>query len=175
MNYGEIKKTDIANGEGVRVSLFVSGCRHCCVNCFNPETWSFRYGKSFTAETEAEINEALSKSFINGLTILGGEPFEPENQRELEPLLARTRAKFPEKTIWCYTGCTWEELMAPGNAYHCETTGKMLSLLDVLVDGPFVESLKDITLTFRGSSNQRIIDVKKTIKCGKITLWREGG
>lgn len=175
MNYGEIKKTDIANGEGVRVSLFVSGCRRRCPSCFNPETWSFGYGRPFTADTEAEIADALSKSFINGLSVLGGEPFEPENQRVLMPFLERIRARFPEKTIWCYSGSTLEELTSPGNAYHCEVTDKLLLLIDVLVDGPFLEAGKDISLRFRGSSNQRLIDMKKTIKYGKITQWGEGG
>lgn len=175
MNYGEIKKTDIANGEGVRVSLFVSGCRHRCRQCFNPETWSFDYGRPFTAETETEIAEALSKTFINGLTLLGGEPFEPENQRVLTPFLERLRARFPEKTVWCYSGCTLEALCSPQSPYHCEVTERMLSLLDVLVDGPFVEAQKDIALRFRGSANQRLIDMKKTIKYGTITRWDEGG
>ncbi len=175
MNYGEIKKTDIANGEGVRVSLFVSGCRHCCPNCFNPETWSFEYGQPFTADTEEELAAALSKPFINGLTILGGEPFEPENQRVLVPFLERICTQFPDKTIWCYSGCTLEELISPDASYHCEVTCKMLSLIDVLVDGPFLEALKDITLRFRGSANQRLIDMKKTIKYGKIARWGEGG
>ena len=175
MNYGTIKKTDIANGEGVRVSLFVSGCRHRCPHCFNPETWSFSYGKPFTEETENEIADALAKPFINGLTVLGGEPFEPENQRVLAPFLERIRNRFPQKTIWCYSGCTLDALISPESAYRCEATDKMLSLLDVLVDGPFVESLKDITLRFRGSSNQRLIDMKKTAKYGTITLWGEGG
>ena len=175
MNYGTIKKTDIANGEGVRVSLFVSGCRHRCPHCFNPETWSFSYGKPFTEETEKEIADALAKPFINGLTVLGGEPFEPENQRVLAPFLERIRNRFPQKTIWCYSGWTLDALISPESAYRCEATDKMLSLLDVLVDGPFVESLKDITLRFRGSSNQRLIDMKKTAKYGTITLWGEGG
>lgn len=175
MNYGGIKKTDIANGEGVRVSLFVSGCRHRCPHCFNPETWAFGYGRPFTADTEEEIMAALSKSFINGLTVLGGEPFEPENQRVLAPFLEKVRARLPEKTIWCYTGCILEDLVSPENAWHCETTGKMLSLLDVLVDGPFLDDLKDIALRFRGSSNQRFIDMKKTRIYGKITWWGEGG
>lgn len=175
MNYGQIKKTDIANGEGVRVSLFVSGCRRRCPNCFNPETWSFGYGKPFTAGTEAEIYEALSKSYINGLTVLGGEPFEPENQRALLPFLRRVRTKFPEKTIWCYSGSTLEEILAPDNAYHCEATEALLHLIDVLVDGPFIEAQKDISLKFRGSSNQRLIDMKKSAECGKITRWGEGG
>lgn len=170
MNYGEIKKTDIANGEGVRVSLFVSGCRHHCHNCFNPETWSFGYGKHFTKDTEDEIIAALSKPFINGLTVLGGEPFEPENQRELIPFLERVRALCPDRTIWCYTGCVFEKLISEGYSHNCDVTLKMLSLIDILVDGPFVEELKDITLKFRGSSNQRIIDVKQTLRNKDVVL-----
>ena len=158
MHYGAIKKTDIANGEGVRVSLFVSGCTNHCEHCFQPETWAFDYGREFTAQTEEEILQALSPSYINGLTVLGGEPFEPENQRALVPFLRRVRQAFPRKTIWCYTGFVLEdELLRDGSHPRCEVTDEMLSLLDVLVDGRFVEALKDISLPFRGSSNQRII------------------
>lgn len=171
MHYGEIKKRDIANGIGVRVSLFVSGCTRHCKNCFNPETWDFTYGKPFTAETETEILEALSPDFINGLTVLGGEPFEPENQRALLPFLRRVRAEYPGKDIWCYTGCTLEADLAPGGAKHCEATAPLLGLVDVLVDGAFVESLKDITLRFRGSSNQRLIDLPATMRSGRTVLW----
>lgn len=179
MNYGEIKKTDIANGEGVRVSLFVSGCRHCCRNCFNKETWSFDYGKVFDEAAEREIFDALEKSYINGLTILGGEPFEPENQEALAPFLKRVRAAFPCKTIWCYTGCVFEDLISKESRYNTPFTSDMLSCIDVLVDGPFVDSLKDITLKFRGSSNQRLIDINKTLGCDrlqketseKVVLW----
>ena len=159
MYYGEIKKTDIANGEGVRVSLFVSGCRNCCPGCFNQETWDFCYGQEFTATTEEEILLALEPAFISGLTVLGGEPFEPENQQILAPFLQRVKQKFPQKTIWCYTGGILERdiLSATG---RCNTpfTEQMLSCIDVLVDGPFVESEKDITLQFRGSRNQRILN-----------------
>lgn len=175
MNYGEIKKTDIANGAGVRVSLFVSGCRHHCPNCFNPETWSFGYGNHFTSDTEREILDALAKPFVNGLTMLGGEPFEPENQICLVPFLERVRAAFPEKSVWCYTGCTLEELLSPENAYHCAVTERMLSSIDVLVDGPFIEAQKDISLQFRGSANQRLIDLKQTRKAGKIVVWNGKG
>ena len=159
MYYSEIKKTDIANGEGVRVSLFVSGCRNCCTGCFNQETWDFCYGQEFTPATEDELLYALEPDFINGLTILGGEPFEPENQQVLAPFLQRVKQKFPQKTIWCYTGGILERdiLSATG---RCNTpfTEQMLSCIDVLVDGPFVESEKDITLQFRGSRNQRILN-----------------
>ena len=172
MYYGEIKKTDIANGIGVRVTLFVSGCTRHCKNCFNSETWSFTYGKPFTSETEAEILEALAPGFINGLTLLGGEPIEIENQRALVPFLKRVRAQYPEKDIWCYTGSTLEtDILAEGGRNRCEVTDELLSMVDVLVDGAFVEALKDITLRFRGSSNQRLIDLKKTRETGALTQW----
>ena len=161
MYYGEIQKTDIANGRGVRVSLFVSGCRRHCKGCFNSDTWSFTYGTPYTDETENEIIEALSPSYINGLTLLGGEPMEKENQEALLPLLRRVRETYPEKDIWCYTGCTLEKDLVPGGAYYCEATDEILSLLDVLVDGEFIEEKKDLRLVFRGSSNQRIIDMKQ--------------
>lgn len=170
MNYGTIKKYDIANGEGVRVSLFVSGCTHHCKNCFNEEAWDFWYGKPFTKDTELEIMDALSADYINGLTLLGGEPFEPENQKVLLPFLRRVRERFPEKDIWCYTGYSLErELLADSRA-RCECTDEMLSFIDVLVDGRFVEELKDISLPFRGSSNQRIIDLKATLESGCAVL-----
>ena len=158
MNYGEIKKTDIANGEGVRVSLFVSGCRIHCKGCFNSMTWDFCYGKPFTEETEEEILKALSPDFIAGLTVLGGEPFEPENQAVLAPFLEKVKKTFPKKTIWCYTGYVLEKNLLPedGNK-HTEYTKRMLSCLDTLVDGPFILEEKDISLQFRGSRNQRIL------------------
>ena len=172
MYYGEIKKTDIANGYGVRVSLFVSGCTRHCKNCFNPETWSFTYGKPFTEETEAELLKALAPGYINGLTVLGGEPMEIENQRALVPFLRRVREMYPEKDIWCYSGSTLAtDMQTDGGRNSCEVTDECLSLLDVLVDGAFVEELKDITLRFRGSSNQRILDMKKTRETGVLTLW----
>lgn len=171
MYYGEIKKTDIANGIGVRVSLFVSGCTRHCKNCFNPETWAFDYGRPFTGETEAEILEALQPTFINGLTVLGGEPFEPQNQATLLPFLKKVRSTCQEKTIWCYTGGVLEQDLAPGGKNYCADTDELLRQLDVLVDGAFIEELKDITLRFRGSSNQRLIDMKKTWASGEIVLW----
>lgn len=173
MYYGEIKKTDIANGIGVRVSLFVSGCRRHCKNCFNRQTWDFCYGRPFTEQTEQMLLEALKPSYINGLTVLGGEPFEPENQRVLVPFLKRVRASFPEKTIWCFTGATLESDLLQQSANRCEVTDEMLSLIDVLVDGAFIEALKDISLQFRGSSNQRLIDLPATLREGRIVLWRE--
>ncbi len=173
MYYGEIKNCDIANGEGVRVTLFVSGCTNHCKNCFQPQTWDFCYGQPFTAETEQTLLSMLAPGYINGLTLLGGEPFEPENQRALLPFLKRVRAALPQKTIWSFTGFTWEELHTDGSHPRCEVTDELLSLLDVLVDGRYEEELHDISLRFRGSRNQRIIDVPKTLACGTITLWED--
>ncbi len=158
MHYGEIKKWDIADGPGVRVSLFVSGCRHHCKGCFNEDTWEFDYGKAYTKETEQEILEALDSAYIQGLTLLGGEPFEPENQRELVKLLRRVRKELPEKDIWSYTGFVFEKDLLPGGRAFTEVTEEMLSMIDVLVDGPFILEQKDITLSFRGSRNQRLLD-----------------
>ena len=158
MYYGEIKKTDIANGDGVRVSLFVSGCRNCCAGCFNQETWDFCYGQEFTAATEEEILLALEPDYISGLTVLGGEPFEPENQQVLTLFLQRVKEKFPKKTIWCYTGSILEkDILSVAGRCNTIFTKKMLSCIDVLVDGPFVEAEKDLNLQFRGSRNQRIL------------------
>ena len=164
MNYASIRTCDIANGEGVRVSLFVSGCTHRCKGCFNEEAQAFDYGDPFTREVEDEILEALAPSHIAGLTLLGGEPMEPENQRALVPFLRRFRERFGEtKTLWIYTGCIWENLAGKSGPYRwrIEATDEILAMTDVLVDGPFIEELKDISLKFRGSSNQRIIDIKK--------------
>ena len=161
MNYANIKKYDIADGPGVRVSLFVSGCRHHCKGCFNSEAWDFEYGRPYTAETEAEILEALKPGYIAGLTLLGGEPFEPENQAELVKLLRKVRETYPETSIWSYTGFVYDKDLVPGGRAYTDVTDEMLSYLDVLVDGPFVEELKDITLQFRGSSNQRILKMDK--------------
>lgn len=171
MHYGEIKNCDIANGIGVRVTLFVSGCTNCCEDCFQPETWDFNYGKEFTAETEEVILKMLEPGYISGLTILGGEPFEPSNQRRLVPFLRKVKDRFPGKTIWSFTGFTYEQLLTEGEHCHTEVTEEMLSLLDMLVDGRFVKELKNITLRFRGSENQRIIDLNKTRECGDIVLW----
>lgn len=170
MNYGEIKNYDIANGEGVRVSLFVSGCTHHCKNCFNPETWSFEYGKPFTKETEDYIIECLSPDYIDGLSLLGGEPFEPQNQEILLPFLRRVKNELPHKTIWCYTGYLFDRELLSESRARCEFTDEMLSLIDVLVDGEFVQALHDISLAFRGSSNQRIIDVQKSLETGEVKL-----
>ena len=171
MYYGELKKCDIANGEGVRVSLFVSGCTHHCPGCFNEDTWDFRYGKEYTEATEEEILQALEPGYINGLSLLGGEPFEPQNQEVLVRLLRKVRERYPQKDIWCYSGYLFDRELLGESRARCGYTDEMLSMLDVLVDGRFVESLKDITLVFRGSSNQRLIDVKKSLKAGSVVLW----
>lgn len=170
MYYGEIKDCDIANGEGVRVTLFVSGCTNHCEHCFQPQTWAFDYGQPFTEETEARILSLLSPGYINGLTLLGGEPFEPENQRTLLPFLRRVKAAYPEKNVWAFSGFTYEELLTEGTHPRCEATDPLLSLVDVLVDGRFVEALRDISLRFRGSSNQRLIDLNATRETGNIVL-----
>ena len=171
MNYGEIKNFDIANGEGVRVSLFVSGCTHHCKNCFNKETWSFDYGEPFTGEVEEKIIAELAPSYINGLSLLGGEPFEPQNQQGLIPLLRRVKTELPDKNIWCYTGYLFDKDLLGESRARCEYTDEMLSYIDVLVDGEFVQELYSITLQFRGSSNQRIIDVKKSLKEGRVVEY----
>ena len=173
MHYGEIKNCDIANGIGVRVSLFVSGCTNHCEGCFQPETWVFNYGNDFTEETENRILEMLAPDYICGLTVLGGEPFEPENQRVLVDFLRKVRRKYPEKSIWCFTGFTLEMLETEGTHCHCEVTEEMLSLIDVLVDGRFDKNKKNISLRFRGSENQRLIDLNLTRECGTLTLWNE--
>lgn len=171
MNFGEIKKNDIANGEGVRTSLFVSGCRHHCKGCFNAETWDFGFGEAFTEETMLDILKSCEPYWINGLSLLGGEPFEPENQKVLLPFLIMFKEKYPNKNVWCYSGFTIEEIMGdiPSRA-HTEISKEMLSLIDILVDGEYEEELADITLKFRGSKNQRVIDVKKTLSENKIVL-----
>ena len=174
MNFCNIKYFDIANGEGVRTTLFVSGCTNRCENCFQPETWDFAYGEEFTEETERQIIDSLAPYYVNGLTLLGGEPFEPKNQPRLLELLRKVRAEHPEKDVWCFTGFTLDgELLKDGSYPRCDVTDEMLSLIDVLVDGRYVEALKDISLRFRGSSNQRIIDMNKTREAGKIVLWNE--
>ena len=167
MNYGNIKECDVADGPGVRVSVFVSGCRHHCKGCFNSETWDFNYEQPYTSETENQIIQLLAPEFIQGLTLLGGEPFEPENQRELVKLLKRVRKTYPQKDIWCYSGYLYDVDMIPGGKIYTEVTDEMLSYIDVLVDGEFVEALKDVTLVFRGSSNQRILHLKEMREAGK--------
>lgn len=171
MNYGEIKSFDIANGEGVRVSLFVSGCTHHCKNCFNKETWDFNFGKPFTKEVEDSIIDMLSSDYIDGFSLLGGEPFEPQNQRVLTPFLKRIKENFPGKSIWCYTGYLFDDELLSESRARCECTDEMLSLIDVLVDGEFVQDLYNITLAFRGSENQRIIDVQKSLETGEVCFY----
>ena len=168
MHYGEIKNCDIANGEGVRVSLFVSGCTNHCEHCFQPQTWDFEFGKPFTEETEAYLLSLLAPDYISGLTLLGGEPFEPANQAVLLPFLRKVKERFPRKNLWAFSGFTYEELTTPGSYCHCDATEEILSMVDVLVDGRFVEKLKDISLRFRGSSNQRLIDMNATRQAGRI-------
>lgn len=157
MNYGVIKKYDIANGTGVRVSLFVSGCRHHCKGCFNAVAWDFDYGPPYTEETEAEVLDALAPDYIEGLSLLGGEPFEPENQQVLVNLLRKVRSQYPDKNVWCYTGYLYDVDLIPGGKVCTDVTKEMLSYIDVLVDGEFIEAEKDLTLEFRGSRNQRIL------------------
>lgn len=171
MNYAVIKKFDIANGPGVRVSLFVSGCRHKCKNCFNKEAWDFGYGKPFTEETVNEILDALTPTHITGFSLLGGEPFEPENQKPLLDLLKTIKEKLPDKDIWCYSGFLFDKELLSGKIGEYAT--QMLEYIDVLVDGRFVEELKSLDLLFRGSSNQRIIDVQKSLESGNV-VWLDG-
>lgn len=173
MNYGAIKNCDIANGIGVRVSLFVSGCRNHCPGCFQPETWSFQHGEPFTEETEEALLKMLAPDYINGLSLLGGEPFEPENQAVLLPFLEKVKKLYPGKTIWSYSGYTWEDLTSGTHRVCTQDTPRMLSLIDILVEGPFVQELKNIRLRFRGSENQRIIQVKPSLEKGEIVLWDE--
>ncbi|MGM9937417.1 MAG: anaerobic ribonucleoside-triphosphate reductase activating protein [Candidatus Ornithomonoglobus sp.] len=174
MNYAEIKYYDIANGPGVRTSLFVSGCTHRCKGCFNKVAWDFRYGRAFDINTHDEIIESCEPYYIAGLTLLGGEPMEPENQTAILELAEDFKKKYPQKTIWCYSGYTYEQLTgkAESRAYT-ELTKKILSYVDVLVDGEFEQDKHDITLRFRGSSNQRLIDMKKTREQGEVVLWRD--
>lgn len=169
MYYATIKKYDIANGPGVRVSLFVSGCTHHCKNCFNSEAWDFKYGNEYTEEVEQEILEALDKSYIQGLSLLGGEPFELVNQEGILPLVKKVRKLYPEKTIWAYSGYLFDKDLVPLSKKN-NTTKELLENIDVLVDGKFVEELKSPKLLFRGSSNQRIIDVVQSLKEGKVVI-----
>ncbi len=173
MNYATIKNNDIANGPGVRVSLFVSGCTHRCKGCFNEIAWDFDYGEPFTQAVIDRILDMLSASHIKGITLLGGEPFEPQNQPALLDLLRQLRAKFPEKSVWCFSGYLFDRDILPGHLGDPAITREMISYIDVLVDGPFVESQKDLTLRFRGSSNQRIINVPASIEKGEIVLWED--
>ena len=174
MHYGEIKGCDVANGPGVRVTLFVSGCTNHCKGCFQPQTWDFAYGEPFDGAAQQRVLDLLAPDYVSGLTLLGGEPFEPENQRALLPFVRRVREAYPHKTIWAYSGFTYDgELLREGSHPRCEVTDELLSLIDVLVDGRFVLAQKDISLRFRGSRNQRILDLPKTREAGHVVLWQE--
>ena len=173
MYYADIKSYDIANGEGCRVTLFVSGCTNRCKGCFQPETWDFHYGQPYTKDTEEYILNLLQNPHIEGLTILGGEPFEPFNQAELVNLLHIVKQKFPLKNIWCFTGFVYDKDLLKGQRKHTNATDEMLSYIDVLVDGPFILQQRNISLYFRGSRNQRVLDMKKTLQTGSIVLYHE--
>ncbi len=170
MYVGQIITADSANGTGMRVSLFVSGCTNHCKGCFQPETWDFAYGRPYTPDMEDRLMKELAKSYYDGLTILGGEPFELSNQRELVKLIHRLRKELPDRNIWMYTGFTYDKDLVPGGCRYIECTDEILDSIDMLVDGRFIEELKNITLTFRGSENQRIIDMKQTREQGKVVL-----
>lgn len=170
MNYAGIKYCDIANGLGCRTVLFVSGCRNACKGCFQPQTWDFHYGEPFDEKAQEEILHSLEPDYVQGITLLGGEPFEEENQAALVPFMRRVRAEYPNKDVWAFTGYIYDKDLIPGGRKYTEYTDELLSMIDILVDGPFMEELKDITLKFRGSRNQRVIDLPKTIQWGKICL-----
>lgn len=170
MNYAVIKKTDVANGRGIRVSLFVSGCTHHCKGCFNSEAWDFGYGQAYTEETQKEIMEALDHPYIRGFSILGGEPFEPENRLTVLDIVKKVRAAYPNKDVWCYTGYDYEKDLLKWIADGRTEVKELLGQIDVLVDGEFVEEKKNLRLPFRGSENQRLIDVKASLAGGKIVL-----
>ena len=175
MNYATIKWYDIANGEGVRISLFVSGCTHRCKNCFNEIAWDFDYGKPFDEKTQEKVLAELGSAYIAGLSVLGGEPFEPQNQAALLPFVREVKKRYPDKPIWCYTGFVLDEKQGELKETHKNTpdTKELISLLDVLVDGPYIDELRNICLKFRGSSNQRVIDVQKTLQAQECVLYME--
>ena len=173
MKYASIKNCDIANGPGVRVSLFVSGCTHRCKGCFNEVAWDFNYGEPFTQETIDKILDMLAPSYVKGLTLLGGEPFEPQNQPAIVELLRQVKAKYPEKSIWSFSGYLFDRDILPGKLGDPAITREFLSYLDVLVDGPFVESKKNLSLRFRDSDNQRLIDVPASLEQGSVVLWED--
>lgn len=175
MNYADIKRIDVANGPGVRVSLFVSGCSHHCKGCFNQETWDFNYGKAFTEKEISEIMDYLKPDYIKGLSLLGGEPFEYVNQQGLLPLLRRFKALYPHKDVWCYTGYDFEKDITSKMMLNWDETNEMIKYIDILVDGKFMEDRKDLSLRFRGSDNQRIIDVKKSLEENRVVLWNQKG
>ena len=173
MNYATIKNCDIANGPGVRVSLFVSGCTHRCPGCFNEVAWDFNYGEPFTQETIDSILGMLAPNHIKGLTLLGGEPFEPQNQPDIVKLLRQVKEKYPEKSVWAFSGYLFDKDILAGRLGPWEITKEYLSYLDVLVDGPFVEAKKNLSLRFRGSENQRLIDVPASLQEGEVILWQD--
>ena len=172
MNYADIKRVDVANGEGVRVSVFVSGCNHHCKGCFNECAWDFNYGNKFTEKQEEEVLKDLDHDYISGLTLLGGEPLEPVNQEGLLPLVKKAKEKFPDKKIWCYTGFDFERDVVGKMAKQNDTTKELLKYIDVIVDGKFEEEKKDLKLKFRGSSNQRILDVQESLKENKPVEYK---
>lgn len=174
MNYAEIKEHDIANGPGVRVSLFVSGCTHKCPGCFNEIAWDYNYGKEFTKETEDRILDALADPCYQGLTLLGGEPMDPRNQPGLLPLVRRFKERYPEKDLWCFTGYLYDRDVLGWMWKQVPETREILNYIDVLVDGPFIMKEKDVTLLFKGSRNQRTIDIPKSLREGKIITWDPG-
>ncbi len=174
MYYGKIKEFDSANGEGIRTTLFVSGCTNCCKGCFQPQTWDFHYGREYNQETQEYILAQLDFPLMDGLVILGGEPMEAENQRCLVGLCREVKRRHPNQSIWCYTGCIYEKDLQSGQRRHIEVTDELLSYIDVLIDGPFCEERKNISLSYRGSENQRIIDLAKTRENGELTLYKKG-
>ena len=175
MNYCNIKKFDIANGEGVRTTLFVSGCTNRCEHCFQPETWDFNYGNIFTNHEINKIMDYLEPNYIQGLSILGGEPFEYSNQQGLLPLMRRLKERYPDKNVWCYTGYDFDKDIRDDMMQKWPETRELIDYIDILVDGKFIEEQKDLSLRFRGSSNQRIIDVKKSLETNEIVLWDQKG
>lgn len=171
MNYAKIKPHDISNGTGIRVSLFVSGCNHGCKGCFNSEAWDFNYGNTYTDLQTKQILEALKPDYIKGFSLLGGEPFEPKNQIGVLGVLKKVKEEYPDKSVWCYTGFDYETELLTGKAGNVEQVREILGYIDILVDGRFVEALKNLKIKFRGSENQRIIDVKKSLSQSKVVLW----
>lgn len=170
MNYSGVKYCDIANGLGCRTVLFVSGCRNACKGCFQPETWAFDYGESFDEKIETQILDSLEPAYVKGLTLLGGDPFEEENQRGLISFMRKVKERYPQKDVWAYTGYLLDEDLVAGGRKYTEVTDELLSMIDVLVDGPFVEEKKNLMLKFKGSENQRVIDMNKTRESGKIEI-----
>lgn len=173
MNYAGIKYCDIANGLGCRTVLFVSGCRNHCEECFQPETWSFSYGEPFSIEVQNQIMDSVEPDYIAGLTLLGGDPFEEENQKALVPFMNKFRERYPEKSVWAYTGYVYDKDLIPGGRKYTEDTRALLETIDVLVDGPYRKELHDIRLKFRGSSNQRILDLKETLRENRVVLFMD--